>query len=91
MCPTACSSARSYCAPSGAARDDIEAALSAALDSARELARFYEQLVHLEHAEFAGALGDDAGRRVELEAARDLFAEMGATARARQLTKELGG
>jgi tetratricopeptide (TPR) repeat protein len=76
---------------SGAARDDIEAALSAALDSARELARFYEPLVHLEHAEFAGALGDDAGRRVELEAARDLFAEMGATARARQLTKELGG
>ncbi len=74
---------------SGAPADEVEAALARALAAAREHARGYEPLVHLEHAAYAGEVGDDSKRRSELEAARDLLAEMGASARAEQLTVEL--
>jgi class 3 adenylate cyclase/tetratricopeptide (TPR) repeat protein len=71
-------------------RDAVEALLGAALDAARRMgARCHESLVHLERAELARALGDDALRRGELEAARSLCTEMGATARAEQLAREL--
>jgi hypothetical protein len=70
-----------------APRDEIEDALGTALDAARELARFYESLVHLEHA---AELGDESPRRVKLGAARDLLAEMGATVRTENLTELLG-
>ena len=42
----------------GADRSDFETALRVALEAARKIARFYEPLVHLEHAEFARGLGD---------------------------------
>jgi class 3 adenylate cyclase/tetratricopeptide (TPR) repeat protein len=74
---------------SGAPREEVEAALGRALEVAREHARGYEPLVHLEHADYAGEVGDDTKRRRELEAGRDLLAEMGATTRAEQVTREL--
>ena len=74
---------------SGAPREEVEAALGRALEVAREHARGYEPLVHLEHADYAGEVGDDKKRRRELETGRDLLAEMGATTRAEQVTREL--
>jgi hypothetical protein len=70
----------------GSSRDEVEASLARAAAVAREYARGYEPLVHLEHAEYAGEVGDETKRRQELESARDLLAEMGATERAEQLT-----
>ena len=74
----------------GAPHDEVEAALASALEIAREKAPFYEPLIHLEHAEFAADQDDGASRRVALEAARDLLAETGVTARAEEITKQLG-
>jgi tetratricopeptide (TPR) repeat protein len=74
---------------SGATREEVEASLASALATAREHAPGYMPLVHLEHADYARELGDEAKRRGELEAARNLLAEMGATTRADQLTREL--
>jgi tetratricopeptide (TPR) repeat protein len=74
---------------SGATREEVEASLASALATAREHARGYMPLVHLEHADYASELGDAAKWRGELEAARNLLAEMGATTRADQLTREL--
>jgi class 3 adenylate cyclase/tetratricopeptide (TPR) repeat protein len=76
---------------SGAPHDEIEGALGVAIEAARELARFYEPLVLLEYAEFAGECGDEALRRVKLEAARVMLAEMGAVARAAEVGGMLGG
>jgi class 3 adenylate cyclase/tetratricopeptide (TPR) repeat protein len=73
----------------GSSRDEVEASLARAAAVAREYARGYEPLVHLEHADYAGEIGDDVKRRSELETARDLLAELGATSRAEQLTLEL--
>ena len=67
-------------------RDAIEAALGAALEAARRNDAVCQvPLVHLERAELARALGDDALLRSELETARRLFTEMGAMARAEQV------
>jgi tetratricopeptide (TPR) repeat protein len=74
----------------GASREEFEAAVAAALEIAREKARLYEPLLHLEHAEFAADQGDDATRLAELTAARDLLVEMGVPARADEITKQLG-
>ena len=46
--------------------------------------------IHLERAALARANGDDVGRRRELRKAHRLFTEMGATARAEQVARELG-
>ena len=75
---------------SGAPHEEIEASLASALATTRERGPGYVPLVHLEHADYAGELGDETKHRSELEAARDLLAEMGATARAERLTRELG-
>jgi adenylate cyclase len=47
--------------------------------------------VHLARAEFARLRGDGAARERELREAHRLFAEMGATARAEQVARELSG
>ena len=71
--------------------DAAEAPLGTALQTALAVgARFYEPFVHLERAELAQARGDDALRRRELEAARGIFAEMGASAQAERLARKLG-
>jgi hypothetical protein len=73
------------------ARPAIEAALARALTLVRETcARGFEPHVHLERAELARLLGDDAARQRELREAHRLFIEMGATIRATEIAKELG-
>ena len=52
-------------------------------------ARRYEPLVHVELAELAGRLGNDAERERELQQARRLFLEIGADGHADRLTKQL--
>jgi len=52
-------------------------------------AKSYEPFLHVERAELAAALGDDASRQCELRKAHRLFTEMGATVRAEQVAKEL--
>jgi tetratricopeptide (TPR) repeat protein len=52
-------------------------------------ARSYAPFLHVERAELARLRGDDSARRAELEEARSLFAEMGATPHADRLAGEL--
>src|SRR5438094_5078436 len=73
------------------ARARIEADLrdAAALIDATE-ARAYAPEVNVERAELARVVGDEVGRQRELREAHRLFTEMGATARAEQVARELG-
>ena len=73
----------------GASRQEFEAVVATALAKAREKARFYEPLIHLDFAAFAAEQNDEATQRAQLEAARDLLAEMGVTARAEEITRQL--
>jgi tetratricopeptide (TPR) repeat protein len=73
-----------------AARADIEAALARALELAHATgAKAFEPLVHVERAELARQSGDAEGRERALREAQRLFTEIGATARAEQMAKEL--
>ena len=53
-------------------------------------AKSYEPFLHLERAELARLTGDDASRERALREAHRLFVEMGATARADDLARQLG-
>ena len=53
-------------------------------------AKSYEPFLHVERAELARLTGDEATRQRELGEAHRQFTEMGATARAEQMAKELG-
>src|SRR5206468_8342268 len=73
-----------------AARAEIEAALARALELARETgAKAFEPLVNVELAELARQSGDQEGRERALREAHRLFTEIGATARAEQVAREL--
>jgi hypothetical protein len=50
----------------------------------------YAPFIHVERAELARLDGDEAVRQRELREAHRLFIEIGATARAEQVAKELG-
>ena len=73
------------------ATSQIEAALAEA-DTWLEMsgAKSYEPFLHLERAELARLTGDDASRERALREAHRLFVEMGATARADDLARQLG-
>ena len=72
------------------AADEVESKLRQALTLAASTeARRYEPLVHVELAELAGRLGNDAERERELQQARRLFLEIGAVGHADRLTKQL--
>src|SRR5262245_16206100 len=73
------------------ARSRIEADLrdAAAVIEATE-ARVFTPQVHVARAALFRVLGDEATRQRELREAHRLFIEMGATARAEQVAKELG-
>jgi tetratricopeptide (TPR) repeat protein len=72
------------------ARAEIEAALTRALELARETdAKAFEPLVHVELAELAHQTGDQEGRERELREAQRLFTEIGATGHAECLSAEL--
>ena len=49
----------------------------------------YRPFIHLERAELARLLGDGGARQLELREAHRLFTEMGATARAERVAKDL--
>jgi hypothetical protein len=71
-----------------------QGAIRAALDEALALASStgaasYEPLIRVELAELARLTGDGAARQRELGEAHRLFTQMGATARAEQVTGEL--
>ena len=53
-------------------------------------AKSYEPFLHVERAEFARVVGDEAGRQRELRDANRLFTEIGAPIRAAEVAKELG-
>jgi adenylate cyclase len=53
-------------------------------------AKGYEPLLQLEHAELARLTGDEASREHSLRQAHRLFVEIGATARAQQVAREIG-
>ena len=74
------------------ARSRVEADLRDAADviEATE-ARVFTPQVHVERAALARVLGDEATRQRELREAHRLFTEMGATARAEGVAKELPG
>ena len=88
---TLLSLARVLLASEGArARAEVKASLSRALVLAKEMeARSEEPLVHVELAELARAIGDDAGREEELREAHRLFAEIGADRHKAALAREL--
>jgi tetratricopeptide (TPR) repeat protein len=72
-------------------RGAIEAALAQASSLVGETgAKQYEPFIHLERAELARLTADDPTRLRELREAHRLFTAMGATARAKQVAKELG-
>jgi hypothetical protein len=72
------------------APDDVESKLRQALALAASTeARRYEPLIHVELAELAGRVGNDAEREGELQQARRLFLEIGAAGHADRLTKQL--
>jgi hypothetical protein len=73
------------------ARSRVEADLrdAAAVIEATE-ARVFTPHVNIERAALARVLGDEATRQHELREAHRLFTAMGATARAEQVTRELG-
>jgi class 3 adenylate cyclase len=71
---------------------EIQAALAeAAAWLQRSGAKSYEPLLWLERAELARLTGDEAGRQRALRDAHRLFVEIGATARAEQVAREIGG
>ena len=53
-------------------------------------ARAFAPFMHVERAALAHLLGDEATRQAELREAHRLFGGMGATARAEQVSRELG-
>jgi len=68
----------------------IETALAQAQTLVAETeARSYEPFIHLERAELARLADDAAARQHELREAHRLFSEMGATARAEQVARQL--
>jgi hypothetical protein len=71
-------------------RREIEAALAEA-DAWLEMsgAKSYEPFLHVERAELARLIGDDAARERELREAHRLFMEIGAPVRAAEVAKEL--
>jgi len=73
------------------AAGEIEAALAEA-DAWLEMsgAKSYEPFLHVERAELARLLGDEATRERELRKAHRLFTEIGAPIRAAKVAKELG-
>jgi len=72
------------------ARSAIEAALDRASTLLRETgAKIHEPGVHIERAELARLLGDEATRQRELREAHRLFTAMGATARAEEVARQL--
>jgi hypothetical protein len=70
-------------------KEAIEAALVRALEVVGETGGKLEPAIRLELAELARLAGDDTARERDLRAAHRLFTEMGATARAEQVAKEL--
>jgi len=73
---------------------EAQGAIEAALGRSRALveetgARLYAPRIHLEPAELARLLGDEAGRRRELAEALRLFAAMGAEERVARIAREL--
>jgi class 3 adenylate cyclase/tetratricopeptide (TPR) repeat protein len=73
-----------------AAREEIEARagrLAARIDETG--AESFRPLLHEERARLAQLLGDDAARELELREAHGLFVEIGATAHAERLAREL--
>jgi hypothetical protein len=69
----------------------IERLFNEALALCRESgAKTWEPFVHLERAEVASRLGDEATRERELREAHRLFLEIGAPIRAAEVAKELG-
>jgi class 3 adenylate cyclase/tetratricopeptide (TPR) repeat protein len=73
------------------ASSEIEAALAEA-DAWIEMsgAKSYEPFLHVERAELARLIGDNATRERELREAHRLFTEIGAPIRAAEVAKELG-
>jgi len=72
------------------AKGAIETALARALELVGETGgKILQPSIRLELAELARLAGDEAAREHELRAAHRLFTEMGATARAGQMAKEL--
>jgi hypothetical protein len=73
------------------ATKEIEAALAEA-DAWLEMsgAKSYEPFLHVERAELARLVGDEATRERELRDAHRLFTEIGAPIRAAEVAKELG-
>jgi hypothetical protein len=53
-------------------------------------AKSYEPFLHVERAELARLVGDEAMRQRELREAHRLFTEIGAPIRAAEVAKELG-
>ena len=72
------------------ARDAVHAALTRAEVLVDETgANAYAPLIHLERAELARLIGDGPARERQLREAQRLFVEMGATARAQQLARDV--
>jgi class 3 adenylate cyclase/tetratricopeptide (TPR) repeat protein len=84
--------ARALIAKDGArAAAEVEAILAEVEQLVAETgARIYLPEVHLVRADLARLAGDEVARRRELSEAHRLFTEMGATARAEQVARELG-
>ena len=79
-------------APGPLQAERIEAELTAVLDLVVEIgARGYEPMVRVEIARLASRLGEDARAERELEQARRLFTENGASAQVAELDAEHGG
>jgi len=72
-------------------RVEIEAALTET-DAWLEMsgAKSYEPFLHVERAEIARLMGDEATRECEVREAHRLFTEIGAPIRAAEVAKELG-
>jgi hypothetical protein len=73
------------------AAKDVEATLAEA-EAWLEMsgARSYEPFLHVERAELARLIGDEATRQEGLREAHRLFTEIGAPIRAAEVAKELG-
>ena len=72
-------------------QSELEATLAEA-DAWLEMsgAKSYEPFLHVERAELARLIGDNATRERELREAHRLFTEIGAPIRAAEVAKELG-
>lgn len=93
LCAANLARARAFTARDGVrAAGEVEAILTEAERLAAETgARVYLPEIHVERAELAGLAGDEVTRDHELRAAHRLFTEMGATARADEVTRKLEG